>query len=61
MNIVIIEDEDLAAMRLEGMVRSFDQSIRVLARLESIEEAVQWFKTHAEPDLIFLTSISRMA
>jgi DNA-binding LytR/AlgR family response regulator len=54
MNIVIIEDEDLAAMRLEGMVRSFDQSIRVMARLESIEEAVQWFTTHAEPDLIFL-------
>lgn len=54
MNIVIIEDEDLAAMRLEGMIRSFDPSIRVMARLESIEEAVQWFVNNPEPDLIFL-------
>jgi DNA-binding LytR/AlgR family response regulator len=54
MDIVIIEDEELAARRLEGMIRSFDPGIKILAKLESIEEAVNWFRAHPEPDLIFL-------
>jgi DNA-binding LytR/AlgR family response regulator len=54
MDIVIIEDEELAARRLEGMIRSFDPGISILARLESIKEAVNWFRSHHEPDLIFL-------
>lgn len=54
MNIVIIEDEELAARRLEGMINSFDPAISVLAKLESITEAVEWFRTNPEPDLIFL-------
>ena len=54
MNIVIIEDEELAARRLEGMIRSFDPGINILAKLESIEEAVSWFRSNPEPDLIFL-------
>ena len=54
MNIVIIEDEELAARRLEGMINSFDPAIGVMAKLESIEEAVEWFQHHPEPDLIFL-------
>jgi two-component SAPR family response regulator len=54
MDIVIIEDEELAARRLEGMIRSFDPGINILARLESIKEAVNWFRSHHEPDLIFL-------
>jgi DNA-binding LytR/AlgR family response regulator len=47
MDIVIIEDEELAARR-------FDPGIKILAKLESIEEAVNWFRAHPEPDLIFL-------
>jgi len=54
MNIVIIEDEELATRRLEGMIRSFDPAVKVLAKLESIEDAVEWFKNNGEPDLIFL-------
>jgi len=54
MDIVIIEDEELAARRLEGMIRNFNPAINVLAKLESIKEAVDWFKNHGEPDLIFL-------
>lgn len=54
MNIVIIEDEELAARRLEGMINNFDPSVNVLAKLESIEDAVEWFRNHPEPDLIFL-------
>ena len=54
MNIVIIEDEELSARRLESMIRTSDPEINVLAKLESIEEAVQWFGSHPHPDLIFL-------
>jgi DNA-binding LytR/AlgR family response regulator len=54
MKVIIIEDEELAAMRLETMVRKADPGIRVVAKLESVEESVAWLKTHEEPDLIFL-------
>jgi DNA-binding LytR/AlgR family response regulator len=54
MNIVIIEDEELAAMRLESMILKIDPATQVLARLESVEESVAWLSQHDDPDLIFL-------
>jgi DNA-binding LytR/AlgR family response regulator len=54
MNIIIIEDEEFAASRLESMIRETDPGIAVLARLESVADAVKWFREHPEPDLIFL-------
>lgn len=54
MKIVIIEDEVFAARRLENMIRDIDPSIEVVAKLESVSESVNWFKTNEEPDLIFL-------
>ncbi|MBE0646982.1 MAG: response regulator transcription factor [Bacteroidales bacterium] len=54
MNIVIIEDEELSAQRLEKMILETDPQIRVLAKLESIAAAVEWFRSNPDPDLIFL-------
>ena len=54
MNVLIIEDEHLAARRLENMILSYDSTIQVMAILESVEDSVVWFKNHAHPDLIFL-------
>jgi len=54
MKIVIIEDEEFAARRLENMIREYDPCIVVAAKLESVSESVTWFKTNEEPDLIFL-------
>jgi DNA-binding LytR/AlgR family response regulator len=54
MNVVIIEDEQLAANRLEKMVTFASPDIRVLAKLESVEESVEWFRSNPGPDLIFL-------
>lgn len=54
MDIVIIEDEILAAERLQQLVKEYDPSIRVAACLESIEESVQWLQTHAHPDLLLV-------
>jgi len=33
---------------------AYDPAIKVLAKLESVEDSVEWFKTNAHPDLIFL-------
>lgn len=56
MNVVIIEDENLTAKRLEGMLHKYDPSIDVLARIPSVAEAVAWFgQSTAEPvDLVFM-------
>jgi len=54
MKILIIEDEQFAARRLEKMILEVDPDIQVLAKLESVAESVEWFQTHPHPDLIFL-------
>ncbi len=54
MKTIIIEDEQLAARRLENMVKAIDPSIEIIAKLESVEDSVEWFKNNEHPDLIFL-------
>jgi DNA-binding LytR/AlgR family response regulator len=54
MKVVIIEDEQLAARRLESMILSYDPAIEILAKLESVEDSVNWFNKNPHPDLIFL-------
>ena len=54
MNIIIIEDETPAARRLEKMVLQIDPNITVIAKLDSIEGAVNWFKNNPQPDLVLL-------
>jgi DNA-binding LytR/AlgR family response regulator len=54
MNVVIIEDENLTAKRLEGMIQKYDPSIQILSRLPSVKKAVQWLESHPAPDLLFM-------
>ncbi len=54
MNVVIIEDEAFAALRLKKMIQDYKPEINILAELESVAESVKWFKSNPEPDLIFL-------
>lgn len=54
MKIVIVEDEFFAARRLENMLKEYDTTIDVIAKLESARDAINWFKTNTQPDLIFL-------
>lgn len=54
MKVVIIEDEHLTALRLAGMLKKYDPQIEVLAELPSVAESVEWFKSHPEPDLVFM-------
>lgn len=54
MKIVIIEDEEFAARRLERMIKEIDASIEIVAKLESVVGSVDWFKKNPEPDLVFM-------
>lgn len=55
MNVVIIEDENLTAKRLEGMLHKYDPTIDVLARIPSVAEAVAWFdRPNQFVDLVFM-------
>ena len=54
MDVVIIEDEILAAERLQLLIKNYDASINIIACLESIEESIQWLLTRPAPDLLFV-------
>ena len=53
MNIVIIEDEAFAAEALESLILKIRPQTKVLAKLESIEESVEWFNENSRPELVF--------
>jgi DNA-binding LytR/AlgR family response regulator len=54
MKVVIIEDETLAAEKLQSLLKQVDSNIEVLDVLESVEDSINWFSQNAMPDLIFM-------
>jgi len=52
--ILIIEDEKPAANRLSKLIIQNFSDFSIEAIIESIEEAVLWFKSNKAPDLLFL-------
>lgn len=59
MNVLIVEDEELAVRKLVRLLQEIEPSLTVLASTASIEETVDWIEGnrqqgHAEPDLIFM-------
>lgn len=54
MKIIIIEDEEFAARRLERLIHEIDPSLEVVAKLESVADSVEWLSNNPEPDLILL-------
>ncbi len=52
MKTIIIEDEKPAARRLSRLLAELD--VEVSTMLHSVEEAIDWFRNNAHPDLIFL-------
>lgn len=54
MNILIIEDEALAARRLKMMVAEMDPTFRIAAMLDSVRKSVQWLKENPSPDAILM-------
>ena len=53
MKILIIEDEAFAATALESLILELRPETKVLDKIESIEEALEWFSLNPSPDLIF--------
>ena len=53
MKILIIEDEAFAADAIEAMICDLRPDTQILDKIESIEEAVEWFEANSLPDLIF--------
>ena len=55
MNVVIIEDENLTAKRLETLLHKYDPAIEVQAHIPSVAEAVEWFSApHPPVELVFM-------
>lgn len=54
MKVVIIEDEALAANKLEKMILKHNANFQVLEKLGSVEAATDWLSNQAMPDLLFL-------
>jgi len=53
MRVLIVEDENIAADKLETMLREIDPQVEVLAKTGSIKETFRWLSLN-QADLIFL-------
>ncbi|MDO9580045.1 MAG: LytTR family DNA-binding domain-containing protein [Bacteroidales bacterium] len=54
MKILIIEDEPLAAERLEALLKKQDPLIEIVGNCDSVKKSVAWFRENIPPDLLFL-------
>ncbi len=53
MNVLIIEDELLATKNLLSVLEEIGD-ITVIGCIESIKEAVEWFRSNTLPELVFM-------
>ncbi|TXI82617.1 MAG: response regulator transcription factor [Flavobacteriales bacterium] len=53
MDILLIEDEAAAVARMRKLLLEIDPSVRVVADLPTVRDAVAWIKTNPAPDLAF--------
>lgn len=54
MNILIVEDEPLAAKRLQKLVLELEKDAVVTAQFDSVKRTVAWLAENAPPDLILM-------
>ena len=52
MNLLVLEDEQLASDRLVGMLQGIDEEINIVGVLKSIDEGKKWFADNELPDLV---------
>jgi two-component system LytT family response regulator len=53
MKVLIIEDEQATALRLEKLLKEIDSDIEILDILDSIESTVKWYHNNPPPELVF--------
>ncbi len=55
MNILIVEDEDLASERLQNLLRQYDPSVRIMDSIDTVSGTLSYLRQHfSSVDLIFL-------
>jgi DNA-binding LytR/AlgR family response regulator len=54
MKVVIIEDETLAAEKLERLLTELDISIEVVSKQQSVIGSINWIHSNPTPELIFM-------
>ncbi|MFD1139704.1 LytR/AlgR family response regulator transcription factor [Larkinella insperata] len=54
MDVLVIEDEELAVRKLTKLLQDVDHSIRIVGTAASVRASVQWLQTNTSPDLILM-------
>lgn len=54
MKIVIVEDEPLNVKSLRKLIKQIKPDAEVINELDTVAASVEWFKTHPQPDLVFM-------
>lgn len=54
MKVLIVEDEELAAIKIRRTLQEIDDSVEVLGVAESIRSTVSWLQENPAPDLILM-------
>jgi len=54
MNILIVEDEDLAVKKLKKTLLSVDETANIVGEADSIKNTVSWLESNPSPDLILM-------
>ncbi len=54
MKVLIIEDEAPAFRRLQTILEDAVAEVKIVDVIDSVEEAVKWFRNHQSPDIIFM-------
>ncbi len=52
--VLIIEDELPNVQRLEKMLHQLDNNISIVDRIQTVQDSILWFHSHAQPDIIFM-------
>ncbi|ASB49449.1 LytR/AlgR family response regulator transcription factor [Alkalitalea saponilacus] len=53
-NAVIVEDEHYLAQVLEKMIGEVKPECNILTKLTGVNQAIEWFRNHPEPCLVFM-------
>lgn len=54
MKILIIEDEPFARNELIRLLNAGGRDFTILDQIDTVEDSVEWLRSHAQPELIFL-------
>ncbi|WP_338867943.1 LytTR family DNA-binding domain-containing protein [Spirosoma sp. SC4-14] len=54
MTILIIEDEELTARKLQRLLLDVEPAATIVGTTVSVDESVDWLRTNPQPDLIFM-------